>query len=130
MTTEQHINSLVEESKQDFGASEALAAAGYYAHSLFFAHLVLEKLCKALWVNHRKSKDYPYIHNLIKLLKETNVVLTNEQVQFYSDMNLFQAKGRYPESLEVIEKTITGEVYKKYNDQLKKEMSWLIEQLQ
>jgi len=69
MTIDDHINSLIAESMQDFGASEALAAAGYYAHSLFFAHLVLEKLCKALWMKQMQSKDYPYIHNLIKLIK-------------------------------------------------------------
>ena len=89
MTTEEHINSLIAETKQDLGASEALAEAGYYAHSLFFAHLVLEKLCKALWMKHRNSKEYPYTHNLIKLIKESKVVITVEQVQFYSDMNLF-----------------------------------------
>ena len=104
---------MITEAEQDFGASEALATAGYYAHSLFFAHLVLEKLCKALWMKHKKSGDYPYIHNLIKLIKETNIVLTNEQVQFYSDMNLFQAKGRYPETLQAIEKTITKDVHKR-----------------
>ena len=130
MIPEQHINSLVEEAKQDFGVSEALGAAGYYAHSLFFGHLVLEKLCKALWMKHKKSNNYPFIHNLIRLIKETNVILTNEQIQFYSDMNLFQAKGRYPETLQVIEQTITIEVYKKYNNQLKTEMEWLIKQLQ
>ena len=130
MGTEEHIKSLIAEAEQDFGASEALAAAGYYAHSLFFAHLVLEKLCKALWMKYKSAGDYPYIHNLIKLIKETNVVLTNEQVQFYSDMNLFQAKGRYPETLQNIERTIKGDVYKKYNDQLKIEIVWLTKQLQ
>jgi hypothetical protein len=81
-------------------------------------------------MKHKKSHDYPFIHNLIRLLKEINVALTTEQIQFYSDMNLFQAKGRYPETLQIIEQTITGEVYKKYNNELKTEMEWLIRQLQ
>jgi len=130
MIAEEHINSLIAEAKQDIGASEALAAAGYYAHSLFFAHLVLEKLCKALWMKNKKSIDYPYTHNLTRLLKEINATLTNEQVQFYSDMNLFQAKGRYPDTLHAIENTITNDTYVTIEVQLKKEIQWLTKQLQ
>jgi HEPN domain-containing protein len=104
--------------------------AGYYAHSLFFAHLVLEKFCKALWMKRKNSKEYPYTHNLIKLIKETSIVLKDEQVQFYSDMNLFQTKGRYPDTLHAIEKTVTLDIYKAYSDRLKTEIEWLIKQLQ
>jgi hypothetical protein len=35
MTIEEHIRKLIDESKIDLGASEALGAAGYYGHSLF-----------------------------------------------------------------------------------------------
>ena len=130
MTTEEHINSLIAEASQDLGASEALAKAGYYAHSLFFAHLILEKICKAIWMKHKNSINYPYTHNLIKLIKETNIILTDEQVQFYSDMNLFQTKGRYPDTLHAIEKTITIDTYNKFSGQLKTEIEWLTKQLQ
>src|ERR1043166_256161 len=130
MNTEEYINSLIAEAKQDLGASGTLASSGYYAHSLFFAHLVLEKLCKALWMKYNKAKDYPYTHNLIKLLKYVDIPLTEKQVQFYSDMNLFQTKGRYPDTLHAIEKTITIDVYNQYYDLLKAETEWLIKQLQ
>ena len=119
---------MVAESLQDFSASEALCDSGYYAQSLFFGHLVLEKLCKVLWI--KQSIDYPYTHNLIKLIKEASVVISDNQVPFFSDMNFLEAKGRYPETLQNIEKTITLDVYNKYNEQLKTEMQWLINRLQ
>ncbi len=130
MTTEEYINSLIAEAEQDFGASGALSSAGYYAHSLFFVHLVLEKLCKALWIKSNESTDYPCTHNLIKLLKEANAQLTNQQVEFYSDMNLFQAKGRYPDTMHAIESTITADIFNEYYGKLKTEIEWLTKQLQ
>jgi len=130
MQFDEYINSLAEEAKQDLGAAEALAAAGYHAHALFFSHLVLEKLGKALWIKRKNSKDYPYVHNLLRLLKDASIELTDQRVQFYSDMNLFQAKGRYPDTLRAIEGTITKEVYVGYRGTLSKEIEWLMHQLQ
>jgi len=48
MSAEQHINSLLKRQNRTLGASEALGAAGYYAHSLFFGHLVLEKFMQSV----------------------------------------------------------------------------------
>jgi len=129
MAVEEHIFSLVTEARQDKGASEALANAGYYAHALFFAHLVLEKLCKALWMKKHNSVEYPFTHNLSRLLKETEIFLTPEQIFFYTDMNLFQAKGRYPETIHTFENKITKEIYRKYFKQFEIEIEWLNSQL-
>ena len=130
MTVEEHIEELIAQAKNDLGASDALALAGYYAHSLFFAHLVLEKLCKALWIKHKQAKDYPYTHNLTRLLRETKLSITDEQKIFYEDMNKFQAEGRYPETLSTIEKTTTLNIYNDYSKLIKQETTWLIKQLQ
>src|SRR5437773_568063 len=110
MKMEEHVDSLIEQAKNDYGAAEALAAAGYYGHALFFAHLALEKLCKAMWILKNKSTDYPYIHNLLRLLKESDVKLFEEQTEFYSEMNQFQARGRYSDALKKLEATVTKEV--------------------
>ncbi len=95
MTEQEYITMLIKQSEDDLGASEALANAGYFAHSLFWAHLVLEKLCKALWIHRNHNLHYPYIHNLLRLLKESNQTLTNEQIEFFAEMNQFQSHGRY-----------------------------------
>ena len=130
MTVDEHIKELIAQSKNDLGASNALAMAGYYAHSLFFAHLVLEKLCKALWMKHKQVKDYPYTHNLIKLITDANVTITEMQMQFYADMNIFQTKGRYQETIVAIENSMTLDKYNIYNALFKIEIEWLINQLQ
>jgi|SRR6185312_7059183 len=128
MTNEEYIEDLIGQAEEDFGASEALATAGYLGQSLFYMHLSLEKLCKALWVKMNVSTKYPFVHNLIKLLTDLEIPLTEDQKIFYSDMNRFQAKGRYPDTLHEIEETVTPEIFEKYSHDAKREIKWLIEQ--
>ncbi len=124
------IDELILQADNDKGAAEALLAAGYYAHALFWLHLVLEKLCKALWVKRNEDEHYPHIHNLIKLLKQADANLTNEQILLYTDMNQFQAKGRYAEELATKEKTITKDLSEMYFQKINNEIVWLKNQLQ
>jgi hypothetical protein len=46
VSTEQHINSLIEEAQQDFGASEALAAAGTMHTPYFLGTWYLKNYAK------------------------------------------------------------------------------------
>jgi hypothetical protein len=63
-------------------------------------------------------------------LSDTDLPLSDEQKQFYAEMNYYQAQGRYPETLEVIEQSITEELFTKYYLQLKQEIKWLTSLLQ
>jgi HEPN domain-containing protein len=125
MTIQEHIKFLVDQADDDLGATEVLQKAGYYAHVLFWGHLVLEKMCKAIYLKSNNRIDYPYIHNLLVLLKKSNIELSEGQI-----MNSFQAKGRYADILHEIEATVSKEVCGKYLDKLKVEMTWLKKQLQ
>ena len=130
MKPEEHIQLLTQQAQDDFGAAQALQKAGYYGHALFWVHLVMEKMCKALWVYKNNKVDYPYIHNLLRLLKESNVELSEEQIKFYSDVNRFQSKGRYPDTLHEIEATVTKEICEHYFTLTQTEITWLKQQLQ
>lgn len=125
----QIIEELKTQADNDMGAARALQMAGYYGHALFWAHLALEKLCKALWVKKNVNEFYPRIHNLIKLLKGCDIELDEEQILFYSDMNTFQSKGRYGEELSTIERTITKEKCENYFQQSETQIIWLKNQL-
>ena len=62
MPLEEQITQLKMQAEQDKGAADVLLKAGYYSHALFWMHLALEKLCKALWIYRNKTENYPYIH--------------------------------------------------------------------
>ena len=130
MKQSEHIKELMMQAEDDFGATEALFLANYYGQCLFWAHLTLEKFCKALWVFKNESDNYPYIHNLLRLLKECNVKLSDEQKLFYAEMNQFQAVGRYGDYLKKLESTITLDVCKKLITEVKNQMLWIKQQME
>lgn len=127
---ENTINDLVAQADNDKGAAEALLAAGYYAHALFWLHLVLEKLCKAVWVKKNNDIKYPYIHNLLRLLRESGIEITSMQAEFFASMNQFQAMGRYGDDLRKLEETVQKQSCENYFDKGNAEIKWLKELMQ
>jgi len=70
-------------------------AAGTYVPCLFWAHLTIEKLAKALWVQDNIGDTPPFTPNIARLLADTHLVLTPAQVTFVQQLNTFQLEGRY-----------------------------------
>lgn len=97
MTKEEHIEYWMNSSDEDWKTVTSLFQSGRYIHSLFFAHLALEKMCKAFWVKDNESNIPPKIHNLVKLLSQTKVNLKPEQFEYLLEVNRFQLEGRYPD---------------------------------
>ena len=60
-----------------------------YVQALFFAHLALEKILKALWVKNNKENFPPKTHNLTYLYENSNIELSEEQTDFLQTMNIF-----------------------------------------
>ena len=84
--------------KEDWAVARQLVENGHIRHGLFFAHLTLEKILKALICKH--SKDLaPRLHNLSRLSEMTGIALETEYVDILAEMNAFHIEGRYPESL-------------------------------
>ncbi len=114
-----------------FGASEDWQVAhdliqqGRVRHGLFFAHLSLEKLLKALVCLHTQDLA-PRIHNLVRLAELTGLSWSDAHIDVLADMNSLNIEGRYPELLltpPTVQEAqqylhIAGEVYQ-----------WLIQQL-
>lgn len=114
MTKIEHINYWSRQVDADFDCASVLYKANHFAQSLFWAHLALEKLTKALWIKNNDGNTPPLVHNLLRLFTQTNEIFTDDQLLFVSEMNVFQIKGRYPDYAESLELTITKEVCEEY----------------
>ena len=114
MTKEEHIFYWEKQVDEDFDCASVLYQAKHYAQSLFWAHLALEKLTKALWIKNNESNTPPLVHNLLRLFTQTNEVFTDDQLIFVNEMNTFQIKGRYPDYVESLELSVTKEVCEEY----------------
>lgn len=118
---------------QSYDAMMVLKKGGKYSESLFFGHLVLEKILKAFVVLETKQ-DAPKIHNLARLVELANLELDKEVKEYISVANSFNIRARYDDYKKSFYKICTKEytennlekIIKIYNDlcrQLKSKIS-------
>lgn len=129
MTKQEHIDYWMISSKRDWKTVQNLFKTKEYVPALFFAHLHLEKLCKAIWVMNNRESHPPKIHNLAKLLKEAGLNFSDEHLDFMIIMNNFQLEGRYPDYKQLLYKTYKKENTEIILKQVNQFSKWLQEQL-
>ena len=84
--------------EEDWDVARQLVANERMRHGLFFAHLALEKILKAIVCKH--SQDLaPKLHNLSRLFELAGLALDTGKMEVLAEMNAFHIEGRYPESL-------------------------------
>ena len=64
MTKEPHISYWTNSAEEDWFPVEALLDRKRYLHCLFWVHLMLEKLTKAISVKYHEGNFPPKIHNI------------------------------------------------------------------
>ena len=97
LTKQEHIEFWLLQAEDDWTAVETLYKGNKYLQSLFFAHLVIEKICKSIWIKYNIANVPPRTHNLIYLLSFTPITLDDQQSELLLKLNRFQLEGRYPE---------------------------------
>jgi len=73
---------------------------GRTRHGLFFAHLSLEKLLKAL-VCQATQDLAPRMHTLLRLSERAGIDFLETQRVFWARFDRYQIEGRYPDALPV-----------------------------
>lgn len=126
MNKEDYIKYWIETAQMDWSSSEDLYKTGHFVQSLFFAHLSLEKLCKAKWIRDNESNHPPRLHNLLYILKQTKTSLTDEQADFLLIFNDFQLEGRYPDYQMKIYKFCDKATTENYLKQANDFRQWLL----
>lgn len=114
--------------KRDFGTMNGLFRIKRYPESLFFGHIVLEKILKGLVVKETKE-DAPYIHNLTKLVEFAKCNLSKDEIDLLDEVNDFNIRARYPEYKLQFYKQCTREYAKKYLDEIIKLYTKLCQKL-
>ena len=82
--------------EHDFETMLYLFKGKKYSESLFFGHIVLEKILKGLVVKKTKEQA-PYIHDLIRLVELSECNLSKDEMDLLDVVNKFNIKARYPE---------------------------------
>jgi HEPN domain-containing protein len=111
--------------KEDLEVAGQLIDGGKYRHGLFFIHLSIEKVLKAIYTK-RLAQVPPKLHALDRLVELCGLQVSDEQTRIMARINAFNLEGRYPEQtpIQLDRESATGlklkaeEVYQ-----------WLIKQL-
>lgn len=77
-----------------------------YVKALFWGHLYLEKLLKAV-ITKQTGKHAPYGHKLPTLARKAKLELTQDQIAFLERVTDYNIKARYPDYLFELKKRAT-----------------------
>ena len=101
--------------EHDYETMQTLFVGKRYDATLFFGHIILEKMLKAL-IAHKIGEQAPYTHDLVRLAKIAHVELSEEEMKLLNEVNDFNIEARYPaERLEFYHRC-TREYTKRYVD--------------
>ncbi len=129
-TKKERIDFWLSQAEDDWTAVDTLFKGKNYLQSLFFAHLVIEKICKALWISHNETNVPPRTHNLIYLLSTTPITLDDEKSEFLLNLNRFQLEGRYPDYLTKMHNICNEQFTASILETTQNLRLWLLEKLQ
>ncbi len=130
MDKNEHINYWIEQAADDWEAVDVLYRRKKYLQALFFAHLVIEKLCKACWVRDNKSNIPPRTHNLVYLMSQTQTDVPDELNELMLIVNRFQLEGRYPDYVNKIYRICNHDFTTRLLEQINTLRLWLLKNLQ
>ncbi len=97
--------------KDDLRVAGHLIDTNDRLHALFFCHLAIEKMLKALFVKVNGGSPPP-IHNLPRLAAESKLNLSEGDLEFLNELLRFNIEARYPKDRIMIRKACT----KKYSE--------------
>lgn len=113
MNTQKVIYNWVRSARRDMKVAKLLFEGKAYPQCLFWCHLVIEKLLKALVVK-KIGKHAPYIHDLQKLYQLAHIELSDEQYKELGILTTFNQVGRYHDALTAFVKKCTPVYTKKF----------------
>ncbi|SRR5258708_1399737 len=88
------VNFWVKSAADTLDTSDKLFEMKKYSHSLFFLHLTLEKILKALYIHTKKTSPLP-IHDLVRLAEKCEIALNEEQKLQLAEISTFNIAARY-----------------------------------
>ena len=112
----------------DLETAKSLLQTKRFPYALFFAHLALEKLLKALVVKNTQEHA-PYTHSLPFLASKSGIEVPEEILDRFAEYMEFHLESRYPdEKRDFYRKCTEGFSNEKFKE-MEEIYQWLIQQL-
>ncbi|MDU9049552.1 MAG: HEPN domain-containing protein [Candidatus Electrothrix sp. Rat3] len=111
-------------------AEESLSVAGHlfekkdYSYSLFFGHLAVEKILKAVYVE-KKDENVPRSHNLPRIAKAATLTVPEDKLADLIRITAFNIEARYPDYKRNFRKKCTPGFTKQELEKIREVFTWL-----
>lgn len=115
-------------SQNDFAAAEVLFKSGNYSHTLFFCHLSIEKMLKAVIVKKTNSAP-PFLHDLVRLAEKGGMALDDKIKTNLAEISTFNIAARYDDYKLQFARKATKAFATKYTKASGELLVWLQKQL-
>ena len=114
----------LESAEDDWTAAGHLFEKGDYPHALFFGHLTVEKVLKAIWAV-RVGGVPPNTHRLTLLAEKAEIELTPERQGLLETVTDFNMEARYPDEKFSFKRKCTKEFAEKYLKEIAELKAWI-----
>ena len=112
----------------DLDTGKSLLEAKRFPYALFFGHLALEKVLKALVVK-ATQVHAPYTHSLALLATRTNVEIPESVLDRLAEYTEFHLEARYPDEKKEFYEECTEEFAAKTFEDMENLYRWLTKRL-
>ncbi|KKR78518.1 MAG: HEPN domain protein [Candidatus Nomurabacteria bacterium GW2011_GWA2_40_9] len=109
--------------EQDLLTADALMNSKRYMHSLFFCHLMLEKILKGII---SRFDDTSYMtHDLLLLLEKAKIEINKDQAKFLGEVNTFNIRARYDDYKNSLYNKATEQYANDYFNRSREFKKWI-----
>jgi len=113
--------------KDDLKNAKILLKNKRYLGAIYYSHQTIEKFLKAILVE--KKKKVPKTHDLLDLLKQTELPYPRETLEFLQELNPYYNPIRYPDAPEVVSLKLRRQKAEKILKLTQETIKWLKFQL-
>ncbi len=110
--------------KYDLEVAEEVFHTGRYIYVVFFCHLAVEKMLKAV-VEKVTGKTPPRTHNLVILLKQAALQPPRDMLKFMGELSETSVATRYPLDFESTAESYTQSAAESCLKQAKEALKWI-----
>ncbi len=125
---EKIISYWITESNEAVDVAAHLLEKEDYSYALFFGHLAVEKMLKALFVRCH-NKHAPPIHNLVRLANLCEICIDEKRVEQLLVITSFNIEARYPDITREFRKKCTREFAAENMADILEVIKWLKEMI-
>jgi HEPN domain-containing protein len=122
--TQRVVDYWVTESEEALEVAHHLIEKGDYSYALFFGHLAVEKLLKALHA-YRHQQHAPPIHNLLRLARLAELEPNEAQTEALITISAFNIETRYPDLKRDFRARCTPEFTARHMETIEWILAWL-----